>query len=188
VTVLVIDFETTGIVKDGNSDFLAQPGIVQIGAVLIGQAPGRDTLEMLTEFNTLINPEIAQWEPGAMKVHGLTPEKVASKPTFFEIFPKLAEFAKGCDAWVGYNNKFDKDVLWYQLLRYGFERHFPWPPHDIDIMKIASAKLNIQGKRGQKWPKLVDAYRETFGRDYSGAHDAMADVRATGELYIEWHK
>ena len=194
MSILVIDFETTGLVKEGVTDFLAQPGICQIGAVILdrGIGPNVGGSHTVGEWNfdgqleSFINPEIAQWEAGAIKVHGLSPEKVRDEPTFFEFFPKLAAFAKGCSHWAGYNTKFDRDVLWFQLLRYGFERNFPWPPGEIDVMQLAARRLNIQGKRGQKWPKLVDAYTEVFGKSYEGAHDALADVRATGELLAKW--
>jgi len=184
VTAVVIDFETTDLLKDGVTDFLAQPGICQVGAMRI-----RSTMDGLycdDEFQSLVNPEIAKWADGAMKVHGLTPEKIVSAPTFFELFPKLAEFVLGCDTWVGYNNPFDVDVLKFQLQRYGFDTSFPWPPKQVDVMTIASKRLNGMGKRGQKRWKLVDAYQEVFGVGFEGAHDAMNDVRATGKLYVKW--
>src|ERR1700743_3159674 len=119
-----IDLETTGLTQPSN-DFIVQPGIVQIGAV---RSDGK-------EFSSYVNPELARdWEAGAIKTHGITPEQVANAPTFFAIFPAFAAFVLGCDTWGGYNTKFDKDVLWYQLQRYGFERSFPWPINDLDVM------------------------------------------------------
>ncbi len=185
--IIVIDTETTGLTKE-STDFLAQPGICQIALKRIRYDNtqtaylGRDN----DEFVSLVNPEMSRWEEGAMKVHGLTPEKVKDAPTFFELFPKIAAFCVGATQWAGYNTKFDKDVLWYQLQRYGFERSFPWPPGEIDVMELASKRLNGQGKRGQKRWKLVDAYREVFKKDFDGAHDALGDVRATAALLKEW--
>lgn len=190
MSIIVIDFETTGLVKEGVSDFLAQPGICQIGLVEYNRCglsgDEMEWREIGEPINMLVNPEMAKWEEGAMKVHGITPEQVANAPTFYELFPKLAKRFVGATSWAGYNTKFDKDVLWFQLLRYGFERSFPWPPGDIDVMALASKRLNGQGKKGQKRWKLVDAYREVFGRDFEGAHDALSDVRATGELLLKW--
>lgn len=34
-----------------------------------------------------------------------------------------------------------------------------------------------------KWPRLSEAYRFAFNEDFSGAHDAMADVRACLRIY-----
>ncbi len=183
MSIIVIDTETTGLVKDGVNDFLAQPGICQIAMVRLVDGKG---YAVENEFVSFVNPEIAKWEDGAMKVHGLSPDKVADAPTFFELFPKIAAFFVGATSWAGYNTKFDKNVLWFQLMRYGFERSFPWPPGEIDVMELASRRLNGQGKRGQKRWKLVDAYREVFNGDYPGAHDALGDVRATASLLKEW--
>lgn len=177
MTACFIDFETTGLVKEGNNDFLVQPGICQIGAV-------RDDG---MEFSTFINPEVARWEEGAMKVHGITPDSVQGAPTFFAIFPKFAAFVTGCDTWGGYNTKFDKDVLWYQLLRYGFERSFPWPVNDLDVMKSASQRMAMEGKRGTKRPKLVEIYEHLFSEPFE-AHDALADIRATYRVHRELTK
>jgi DNA polymerase III epsilon subunit-like protein len=173
-----IDFETTGLLKEGSADFIIQPGIVQIGAV---RTDGR-------EFSTLINPELSRdWEAGAMKVHGITPDDVKNAPTFFAIFPKFAEFVTGCDTWFGYNTKFDKDVLWHQLFRYGFERSFPWPVNDLDVMKLASNHMAMQGKRGTKRPKLVEIYEHLFKQPFE-AHDALKDIRATHRVLKELTK
>lgn len=197
MTIVIIDTETTGLVKDGVTDFLAQPGICQIALKRI-PSPGANKAYHkhgivtagcdFDEFISLVNPEMTKWEEGAMKVHGLTPEKVKDAPTFFELAPKIAEFFVGATTWAGYNTPFDKKVMWFQLLRYGFEMSFPWPPHEIDVMQMASKRLNLQGKKGQKYPKLVDAYAETFGKNYENAHDALADIRATWALLEKWMK
>lgn len=193
MSIIVLDTETTGLVKQGVSDFLAQPGICEIGIVKLAEKTGwagddGNGYEVTATLHSFINPEIAKWEEGAMKTHGITPEKVADAPTLFEFFPKLAQFMVGADTFVGYNTKFDQDVLWYQLQRYGFERRFPWPPAEIDVMKIASKVMNLQGKKGQKYPKLTEAYREAFGKDYEGAHGALSDAQATADLLIKWRK
>lgn len=173
---LVIDLETTGLLRP-NRDFMGQPGIVQIGAVKL------DGMEETGVLNILVNPEGVKWEDSAIKTHGITPDKVAHAPTFFEAGLALAEFACGCDSWVGYNCNFDKDVLYWQLQRYGYEKNFPWPPVDVDVMKLVGAKMEMEGKRGMKWPKLAEAYEWCFGKRFDGAHDALADVRATADIF-----
>lgn len=185
--ILFLDFETTGLTKN-SPDFMAQPGIVQVGAVKLWEATDEDRGEARVGFEadslyTLVNPEFATWEEGAMNTHGITPEQVKDAPTFFEIGPALARFALGCRAWAGYNTRFDKDVLWYQLLKYGLERSFPWPPEDIDVMRLASRELEVQGKRGTKSPKLTEAYEHFVGQSLTDAHNALADIRATVQIW-----
>jgi DNA polymerase-3 subunit epsilon len=186
--ILVLDTETTGLLKAGTRDFVEAPGICQIGA-LVMQPMGDDqweAWETVRSLDLLINPEKPNWEDDAIKTHGITPEKVKDAPTFFEAFDQIAEIARGCTYWAGYNIDFDRDILAFQLQRYGFERSFPWPRHTYDVLKVAAKKLDMQGKRGQKWPTLQEAYEGVFGEQFSGAHNAFADVQATARLVQHW--
>lgn len=184
---VVIDTETTGLTTKSH-DFMAQPGIVQIGAIKLEQVVEPMQLgtrwKEVDSFYVLVNPEISNWEEGAIKTHGITPAIVADAPTFYEVGPALAKFMLGCECWVGFNTKFDRDVLWWQLMKYGFERSFPWPPSELDVMKVAGRVMEQQGKRGTKNPKLAEAYEHFFGTTFDGAHDALADVRATAKVWL----
>jgi DNA polymerase III epsilon subunit-like protein len=182
--IFLCDFETTGLTKDTH-DYLAQPGIVQIGAIVL--EPLQNGGKEIKSFKTLVNPERAQWEEGAIKTHGITHDKVENAPTFFAVFHLLAQMAEGCDTWSGYNTKFDRDVLWYQLQRYGFERSFPWPRFELDVMKLARERMVMEGKRGVKSPKLVEIHHHLFNEDFP-AHDALEDIRATARVLRELSK
>lgn len=187
-----LDTETTGLVKP-TRDFLAQPGICQVGIVAFELDPEFRTEEgkveqiNYTDFVSLVNPEIpnARWEEGAMKVTGITPERVKDAPTFFEVFEEIARLAKGADYWCGYNTKFDKDVLHYQLERYGFLRNFPWPRGEIDVMRLVKERFGEQGKRGEKNIKQTEAYELLFKKPLANAHDALADIKATVDIFME---
>lgn len=190
--ILFIDTETTGLTT-ASRDWMAQPGICQIGAIKVAEPgdliPGQNGEVIayfeIDSFYTLVNPEISQWQPDAIKTHGITPEKVQDAPTFFEIGPALARFTLGCRAWAGFHTKFDKDVLWWQLQKYGFERSYPWPLDEIDVMRVAGRVMETQGKRGMKNPSLEEAYQHFIGSAFEGAHDAIADIRAT---FAVWKK
>lgn len=175
--ILLIDTETTGLLSK-SADWIAQPGICQIGAVKLD-----DALVEIDSFYSLVNPEAVKWHEEAIKTHGITPDMVADAPTFFEIGPALARFAVGCDVFAGFNTKFDKNVIWFQLLKYGLEKSFPWPPLDVDVMKLASSLMELQGKRGTKNPKLVDAYERFCGKLLADAHNALVDIRATADVW-----
>lgn len=176
--ILCCDTETTGLLK-GTRDFFGQPGIVQLAAVKLDPL----TLAEVDSFNLLINPEIGKWDKEAIETHGIMPDMVKDAPTFFEAGRAFAEFTLGCHTFGGYNCKFDKDVIWWQLLRYGLEKNFPWPLHEVDVMKRASKIMEVQGKRGTKYPTLGEAYKYCFGSDFEGAHDALADIRATAAIW-----
>lgn len=51
-------------------------------------------------------------------------------------------------------------------------------------MKSSTDILKIPGLRGYKWPKLQEAHVHFLGREFDGAHDAMADVRACAAVYF----
>jgi DNA polymerase-3 subunit epsilon len=180
--ISVIDFETTGLLDEKSRDFLRQPGITQIGLVVLDQ-----DLNEIAHLDTLINPEIAAgaWSKEAIETTGITPAQVKDAPSFMGIFDTFANAVRGSLYWGGFNNHFDRGVLWHQLMRYGFEKNFPWPPREIDAMKIANQHINAKGKRGAKWNSLTDAYREITGRELKEAHDALNDVRATAEIIRE---
>ena len=183
--LLFLDTETTGLVTK-STDFMAQPGICQLGAIRVrldhaqGEAP--HWVEDAS-MNMLINPEHVTWHDDAIKTHGITPDMVRDAPTMFEAGPALTDFTVGCTTWLGFNTKFDQDVLWYQLLKYGLERNFPWPPKTIDVMQVAARKMEAQGKRGVKNPKLSEAFDHFFPGESFNAHDALADIRATFKVW-----
>lgn len=167
--IVFIDFETTGLLRHGSNDWMVQPGVVQIGAIRI-DGDGKET----GRISQLVNPEM-KIDDGAAKVHGISSEMVKDAPSLFEFLPAFSKFVLGSSAWGGYNSPFDKDVLWFQLLRYGAEKNFPWPPNDIDVMKLVSAHLGqVTGKSHDKW-KLGNAYKEVFGKPLEGAHGAIEE-------------
>lgn len=175
----VIDFETTGMLKAAPR-FEFQPCITQIGLIVVDE-----NFNVLDKYSTLINPDVDEkhWEAQAIEVTGIGPDEVKDAPTFFLAFNEFARRVVGCDTWAGYNTPFDHKVLWWQLQRTGLECQFPWPPRVVDVMQLASRKCQMQGKQGVKNPKLSEAYELLTGNKMSNAHDALADVEATIEVW-----
>jgi DNA polymerase-3 subunit epsilon len=179
--VITVDIETTGLLRPETKEPEHQPGIVQIALARLEKVSSEHFVGFTVARKQvwLVNPEKPVWEPDAIKVHGITPDKVADAPTLFAIYPELCEWFLGADKWVGFNNEFDRKVLFYALARLSLEGRFPWPPDDIDIMKIAKPILNIAGKRDIKHPNLTECHQQLTGEGFDGAHDALADVLAT---------
>lgn len=177
MTILFYDLETTGLPKPGD-DPLKQPGIVQIGAVLVDPK----TWEVTDTFNERINPEFLpdRFEPGAVRVHGITWNDAQQYPSFFTVGEQFAKFSVGATIRSGYNIiDFDDKILMWQLRRYAMEMHYPWAPRAVDVAKLAKASGRYIGKRGPKFPKLIELYQDVTGKKLEGAHDALADVEAT---------
>lgn len=174
--MIIVDLETTGLPNDTTEDPEQQPGIVQIGLIEI-----TNDYHDLKEHSWLVNPEkpIHLWEEDAIKIHGIKPEMVADAPTLPSLLPELAECFRRHSTWVGYNNPFDRKVLYFQVARYGWRWKFPWPSRDVDIMVVGAPVANMAGKQGPKSPKLVELHTHLFGIGFDNAHDALADCRAT---------
>jgi hypothetical protein len=150
--MIIVDFETTGLLSS-NPNPEAQPGIVQIGLIEL-DAEWRETNEQCV----LINPEKAI-EPDAARTHGITSQNVAGAPTLVALLPDLADIFRRHTTWVGFNNSFDRNVLWHQLLRYNWGQRFPWPSRDLDIMKVSRDVVNIAGKQDVKYPSNIRSWK-----------------------------
>jgi DNA polymerase III epsilon subunit-like protein len=172
LSLVVIDTETTGLLRS-TLDPKQQPGIIQIAAIKLN-----DRWEEIGSYETIMDPETFM-EEDALKTHGITLEKARPFGPLTAHFYNFAEFILGAKTWVGFNCEFDKNVLWWQLLRYNLQTKFPWPPYELDVMKVSRDIVNIQGKQDLKYPSLWELHQHFFGEGFEWAHDALADCRAT---------
>lgn len=158
--LVFFDLETTGlnVIRDR---------IVQIGLVKLrknGQPP--------EELAMLINPGIPISEE-SMSIHGITPKDLANKPTFQKVAQKIWDFIGDADL-AGYNsNRFDVPMLMEEFARVGME-------FDISRRRL----LDVQRIFYKMEPRtLKAAYRLYCEKELTDAHDALADVRATVEVF-----
>ena len=154
------DLETTGI-------DVANDRIVQIAVLKINPD------ESLERYEELLNPGMHIPEESSA-IHGIFDADVADKPSFKEIGNEILDFMSGCDLG-GYNsNKFDIPLLMEEFLRNEMEfdlsnRHF------IDVQNIFH-KMEKRTLRG--------AYKFYTGAVMENAHDAMADIEATFQVFL----
>lgn len=162
--IVVLDFESTGL--DVQKDFIIQVGLVKADS------------ETLTETDSLkvyIKPDCDYIiTPEAEEKHGISKEFLeANGEAFIDVWPKIVEFIGDCDLLTYNGNNYDLRILYYNLKHYGLS-------FDLSTRTCYDA-LTIERKR---WPmKLIDVYKRYTGNDYEDAHDALADVRATLEVF-----
>jgi DNA polymerase III epsilon subunit-like protein len=163
---LFIDTETTGL---GKSDVVLQL------AYIATNADGSEVLEKDATFAHEFDYEI---HPEAAKVNGLTKEIVKAKgywpPSIERTLQMLHTLAESMFV-VGHNIDFDLRLIRQTCERYGVE--FPATVNTI-CTKKAAQKAKIPAKLG-------DLHNHLFGKDFDGAHDALADVKATARCFFE---
>jgi DNA polymerase-3 subunit epsilon len=158
--LVFFDVETTGlnVIRDR---------IIQIALIKIHKNGEPDT-----EFMSLINPGIPISEE-SMMIHGITPKDLANKPTFVQIAQKIWDFIGNSDL-AGYNsNRFDVPMLMEEFARVGME-------FDLSKRRL----IDVQRIFYKMEPRtLKAAYRLYCGKELEDAHNALADVRATLDVF-----
>ncbi len=159
--LIFLDLEATGlsVVKDR---------IVQIGMIKYPKGGGPPQ-----ELDMLINPGVPISEE-AMQVHGITPKDVASKPTFQQVAQEIFDFIGSADL-AGYNsNRFDIPMLMEEFGRVGI-------PFSMDRRR----SIDVQRIFYKMEPRTLRAALKFYcGKDMENAHDALADVRATVDVFM----
>jgi len=173
--IIIVDTETTGLLKPIPTKIEKQPFATEIYAVRLSP-----DFKFVSEIDTLIKPPIPISEE-ITKITGISDETVKDAPSFFQIYDELYDLFEGCRYVVGQNIEFDIGILDYELSRHNFERKFPWPKHHICTIE---SSYHYKNKR----LKLSDLHELLLGKGFAGAHRAKTDVMATVRCFIELYK
>lgn len=159
--ICFFDLETTGlnVIRDR---------IIQIAIIKIR----KDDHSRVT-YERLINPGPVLISEEAAAVHGITNEMVRNKPVFAEVAQEIYDFIGDADLG-GYNsNRFDVPLLMEEFSRCGI---------DFDISKRNT--IDVQQIFYKMEPRtLRAAYRYYCDKELVDAHDALADVSATIDVF-----
>lgn len=162
--IVAFDVETTGLSPENND-------IIQIGLVKFDST----SFELLDERLYYILPEgnfVIEQE--AEDIHGITKEYLLEHGTSFaSVWSEIEQFIGDCDL-LSYNgNNFDVPFLCNTLrknnLSFNFTKH-----------RFYDA-LTIERERHSN--RLADVYKRYTGKELVGAHNALADVKATAEVF-----
>jgi DNA polymerase-3 subunit epsilon len=161
------DLETTG------TD-VAKDRIVEIAVVKMMPDGQVHTLPVKegSENRMLINPGVPIPLEASM-VHGIYDADVSGKPQFHHIARDLFMFLRDCDLGGFNSNKFDIPLLAEEFLRAG-----------IDFSLEGRNLVDVQVIFHLMEPRsLKAAYKFYCGKNLEGAHEALADARATKEVF-----
>ena len=177
---IAFDIETTGLPPKGADweigykDF---PHIVQLSWI-VGEK----------ENDYLIKPEGYEITAEMTAIHGTSHEQAMKNGHDLILVLKSFLFdAAGCENLIGHNINFDTSVIKANLLRRGFDKErFNEILHKdkrYDTMLKAMPVMGVS-----KWPKLGELYQFLFKKDIDNQHNALVDIRATVECYLELKK
>jgi DNA polymerase III subunit epsilon len=158
--LIFFDLETTGlnVIRDR---------VLQIALIKIKADGSPDE-----QFTTLVNPSMPI-PAESSAIHGVTAKDVADKPTFEQIAQQVYDFIGAGDL-AGYNsNRFDIPVLLEEFARAGLR-------FDISNRRM----IDVQRIFYMMEPRTLKAALKFYcDEDLIGAHDALADVRATIDVF-----
>jgi DNA polymerase-3 subunit epsilon len=164
---VVLDTETTGLQPE------AGHRIVEIGCVeLVNRRPTNN------RFHRYVNPGRAV-EAGAIQVHGIDDDFLATQPRFAEVALEFLEFVKGAEL-VIHNADFDVAFINHEL------RRIEGVPHQIRdccgvLDTLALARRMHPGQRNS-----LDALAKRYNVDNSkrDLHGALLDAQILTEIYL----
>ena len=162
---IVLDTETTGF-DPRTGDRLIEVGCIEID----------DLLPTGRTFHRLVNPE-RLIPPDAIRVHGITDDKVKDAPKFHEIVHDLMEFIGDAPV-IAHNAQFDRNFIDAECRTCGHVllEEARW----IDTLQLAQ-------KRFPGMPNSLDALCKRFKVSLADRtfHGALIDARLLAEVYLE---
>ena len=182
---LFFDTETTGLPKNFQAPYTETsnwPRIVQLAYLLVDEQGS-----VVEENNQVIKPEGYSIPLESTRVHGIT--TAYAKEHGVALTEVLSAFFNACrqaDTLVAHNISFDRNVLAAACVR--TQNDTDWLSTNQLCTMVASTnycKIPNPYREGYRWPKLEVLHTKLFGESFSGAHDALADVRACKRCFFE---
>ncbi len=192
---LVFDTETTGPISKPDWTDPAISSLVQIFAALYEHEEHSDdfivdNVNMQKPFavlSTIIDADM-DVPKGAFDVHGIDRKKMRRlgvDPA--NVAHLMEDFFDITDVIVAHNKRFDLGIIKRFLHVNGRDASFIDEKANFCTMNALRPVMQITPKvyGDFKNPKLIEAYRYVFNRDFDGeAHDASADAVAAADLYF----
>lgn len=170
MSIIVFDTENTSLLAAEIGGQENQPHMIELAAIKFD-----DKYYYEDQLHIIMRPRISIPEE-TTKINGYTNENVADKKPFIAHWKDIANFWRGSRVIVGHNVMYDKTVLYWELFRIGKHLNFPWASFDI-----------CTADSTQKWLghrlSLSDLYFRLFNENFSDAHKAVSDAKATSLVF-----
>jgi len=176
--LLALDTETTG----------TDPESARIVQVCVGmsQRPGH-----WEPWTRILNPGVPI-PTEATHVHGITDARAAEegmdpREALAHVHLTLSQAAERGVPVVAHNAAYDQLILDRVMLDLSYEGSFTIGRPILCTKELTTpiCKLPSPWGSGFKWPNLQEAHRFFFNEDFTGAHGALADVKACARVFFE---
>jgi DNA polymerase III epsilon subunit-like protein len=183
---LFFDTETTGLPKRGANPLVNPeywPRLVQVAWILCNEDEC-----ILDEQSHIIYPDGYEIPDDAARIHGIT-TGIARKEgrPLADVLNWFSGAVGHSDLVIGHNVEFDRGVIAAEFCRAEQDSGF-YSLSYLCTMKKSADFCRIpypSGRKGNKWPKLIELHQFLFSCPFDDAHDALADVRACHRCFFE---
>ena len=183
MTIIFFDTETTGLPLDYNapsSKLDNWPRLVQL-AWIVSDCDGN----VISSENHIIIPNGFEIPSISASIHGITTEIAKSKgEKLVDVIDKFLGVLQNATAIAGHNISFDQHIVEAEILRCGRSNILKSLPAYC-TMKMSANYCNILNSNKEvKWPTLQELFFKLYGEKFEGAHNAMADTKATYRCFF----
>lgn len=137
-----------------------------------------ENMEECGTYSGLIKPDGYEVSQESFQVHGISQEKALAEGRDFEdVYEELCHLFTQIPNIVGHNVTFDLNVISSEAYRRGLS---------TEIFENINVFCTLRMTREIFFEpmKLGIIYNKLFGQELKGAHDAVADARASGEIFV----
>ena len=183
--LLFLDTETTGLPKYSATDPIEKwPRVVQLAWSLYDAEGNRQA-----QNSFIIYPTDFSIPMDSARIHGITTERAKAEGiSLHKVLPQFNADVEKATRIIAHNIAFDLPIIHTEFIRCRLETNLlekenfcTMKPREI----VSWCKIPKASGYGYKWPTLTELYLQLFEEEFTGSHDAGADVEACARCYFE---
>jgi len=170
--------------RSSSNDLEKWPRVVQLAWSLYDGEGNRESRNRV-----IIYPADFTIAGDASRIQGITTERAkAEGVSLLKALPQFNADVERAMRVIAHNISFDPLIINTEFLRCRLATNLIKKPHFCTMKAPGIVRYcNIPNSSGtrKKWPTLTEWHLHVFGTDFSGSHDAGADVEACARCYFE---
>lgn len=186
--LLLLDTETTGLPKYSATDPKEKwPRVVQLAWSLYDTEGNRQN-----QNSYIIYPTDFTIPMDAARIHKITTERAkAEGVSLHKVLPQFNADVEKAETIVAHNVDFDLPIVHTEFMRCKLETNL-LQKQNFCTMKpkeiVSWCKIPKANGYGYKWPTLNELHMQLFAEEFTGSHNAGADVEACARCYFALRK